>query len=130
MSPPPLRGRVRAGGSLSTDIPRRSTLGATLHPTSLARGEGRMRESDYPRAKESRLSSLADFANLPPPTIWLRPIGLLRGSTAASAVASGAALPLAAGPLAFPLVETLALHNGRLVAAIASLAELRSGVMA
>jgi dihydropteroate synthase len=89
-----------------------------------------MRESDYPRAKESRLSSLADFANLPPPTIWLRPIGLLRGSTAASAVASGAALPLAAGPLAFPLVETLALHNGRLVAAIASLAELRSGVMA
>jgi dihydropteroate synthase len=72
------------------------------------------------------VSRLADFATLPAAAIWLRPIALLRGGTAEAAVASGAALPLAAGPLAFPFVELLALHDHQLVSAVASLVELRS----
>ncbi|MBV8654207.1 MAG: dihydropteroate synthase [Alphaproteobacteria bacterium] len=71
------------------------------------------------------MSRLADFAALPAETLWLRPIGLLRGGTAEKAVASGAALPLAGGPLAFPFIELLALRDHELVSGIASVAELR-----
>jgi dihydropteroate synthase len=75
---------------------------------------------------ELRVSTLADFATLPAETIWLRPIALLRGGTAEKAVASGAALPLAGGPLAFPFVELLALHEHELVSGVAGLPELRA----
>ncbi len=71
------------------------------------------------------MSQLADFATLPAATIWLRPIGLLRGGTAEAAIASGAALPLAGGTLAFPFVELLALRDHQLASTVASLAELR-----
>jgi dihydropteroate synthase len=73
--------------------------------------------------------SLADFATLSPAALWLRPIGLLRGGTAEKAVASGAALPLAGGPLAFPFVELLALRDHELVSGIASLTEIKGGAL-
>src|SRR5258708_5263405 len=57
-------------------------------------------------------------------SLWLRPVGLLRGSAAEAAVETGSALPLAGGPSAFALVEALALRDGMLVAATSTPAAL------
>jgi dihydropteroate synthase len=64
-------------------------------------------------------SRLLDFAPVPPEALWLRPVGILRGAAAAGA------MPLAGGPLAFAALEVLALHERRLIAAVATIAELR-----
>src|SRR5258708_15555269 len=46
--------------------------------------------------------------------LWLRPAGLLSGAAAATALAPGLSLPLAASRLALPLVATLCrLPDGR-----------------
>ena len=42
---------------------------------------------------------------------YLRPLGLLSGSAAREAIASGLALPLAGGPLAYSLVEVIERHG-------------------
>ena len=55
----------------------------------------------------------------------LRPLGLLTGSAAMAALASGNALPLAGGETAFPLVEILARRGDEILAAIAPLRRLR-----
>src|SRR5258708_4810329 len=57
--------------------------------------------------------------------LWLRPLGLLRGAVAQAMIASGDALPLAGGPLAFTLIEALALRDGSLLAAATTLARLQ-----
>jgi dihydropteroate synthase len=71
-------------------------------------------------------ATLAAFAALPAEHLWFRPLGLLRGAAAAAAVAEGAALPLAGGPIAFAMVELLVLHDHRLVTATAALDRLKS----
>src|SRR5947207_1797820 len=71
-------------------------------------------------------SSLDAFADIPAEAVWLRPLGLLRGSAAVTAIAQNIALPLAGGPTAFMLVEVLALRDRRLVSAVASLAAVRA----
>jgi dihydropteroate synthase len=60
-------------------------------------------------------------------TPWLRPVGLVRGTAAARAVADGLALPLAGGGGAFGVVEVLARQpDGAVAAALASLPLLRA----
>ncbi len=59
-------------------------------------------------------------------TLYLRPLGLLEGATAAVACAAGQALPLAGGPLAFTHCDVLARKPDGIAAAVAPLAELRS----
>jgi dihydropteroate synthase len=57
---------------------------------------------------------------------WLRPLGLLRGSFGARAVAAGSGLPLAGGNAAFTLVELLARRrDGAIETALAPLPRLR-----
>jgi dihydropteroate synthase len=69
------------------------------------------------------LTALADIA---PQHIWLRPAGLMSGAPAEAASAAGLALPLAAGGLAFSLVEILGRRADDSVAtAPAPLAALR-----
>jgi dihydropteroate synthase len=68
------------------------------------------------------LAALNDLALRP----WLRPIALLSGSDAARAMATGTALPLAGGPLAFGSVEILVRQDGAVRAATATLAQLRA----
>jgi dihydropteroate synthase len=68
--------------------------------------------------------ALAALAGIDAASLWLRPVGLLRGSVAEAAVGAGSALPLAGGPFAFALVEVLALRDGMLVAATSTLAAL------
>lgn len=58
-------------------------------------------------------------------TLRLRPVGLLTGSTAMAALASGNALPLAGSETAFTLVEVLARTPAGTVAALVRLRELR-----
>jgi dihydropteroate synthase len=70
-------------------------------------------------------TALAAFADLPAAAIWLRPAGLVRGLAASAMVGRGEALPLAGGTRSFTLVELLALRNGRLCAAAATLGRLR-----
>lgn len=55
----------------------------------------------------------------------LRPVGLMTGSVAIAAMASGNALPLAGGDTAFPLVEVLARTTNGVLAALAPLRRLR-----
>src|SRR5258708_1617949 len=66
--------------------------------------------------------TLTALAGIPAEALWLRPAGLLRGAGARSAIRDGSAFPLAGGPLAFALVELLALREKRLVAATVPLA--------
>jgi len=68
--------------------------------------------------------ALAALAGIDAASLWLRPVGLLRGSVAEAAVGAGSALPLAGGPFAFALIEVLALRDGMLVAATSTLAAL------
>ncbi len=68
--------------------------------------------------------ALAALAGIDAASLWLRPVGLLRGSAAEAAVEAGSALPLAGGPSAFALVEALALRDGMLVAATSTPAAL------
>ncbi|HEX3499496.1 MAG TPA: dihydropteroate synthase [Stellaceae bacterium] len=70
-------------------------------------------------------NSLAAFAGGAAPALWLRPLGLLRGEAAQATIASGEAVALAGGTLAFTLVEVLALSEGTLLSAVTSLAALR-----
>lgn len=56
--------------------------------------------------------------------IYVRPVGLLSGAAARAACASGKALPLAGGPLAFTHAEVLRREESRIVSVIASHAEL------
>lgn len=58
---------------------------------------------------------------------WLRPLGWLSGSTAASAVSQGLALPLAGGGLAFSLVEIIGRGETTIASAVVPLAKLREG---
>jgi dihydropteroate synthase len=53
----------------------------------------------------------------PAEALWLRPDGLLTGSAARSAVAQGAALPLAGGTTAFTRVEVIARQTDGIVTA-------------
>jgi dihydropteroate synthase len=64
--------------------------------------------------------ALAALAGIDATSLWLRPVGVLRGAAAAMAIETGSALPLAGGPLAFLLIEALALRDGKLVAAPAT----------
>src|SRR5260221_4450098 len=58
--------------------------------------------------------------------LWLRPAGLLSGAAAATALAEGLALPLAAAGLAFPLVEILGRWpDGGVTTALVPVAQLR-----
>ncbi len=58
--------------------------------------------------------------------LWLRPAGLLSGAAAATALAEGLALPLAASGLAFPLVEMLGRWpDGGVTTALVPVAQLR-----
>jgi dihydropteroate synthase len=68
--------------------------------------------------------ALAALAGIDPASLWLRPVGLLRGSAAEATVEAGCALPLAGGPSAFVLAEALALRDGMLVAATSTLGAL------
>jgi dihydropteroate synthase len=68
---------------------------------------------------------LAALAGVDAASLWLRPVGLLRGSPAEAAVEAGSALPLAGGNLAFALVEVLALRDGMLLSATSTLAALQ-----
>jgi dihydropteroate synthase len=68
--------------------------------------------------------ALAALAGIDAASLWLRPVGLLRGSVAEAAVGAGSAWPLAGGPFAFALIEVLALRDGMLVAATSTLAAL------
>jgi dihydropteroate synthase len=70
-------------------------------------------------------TGLAAFAGIGAQALWLRPLGLLRGAAAQAMLAEGEAIALAGGTLAFPLVEALALQDGRLLSAVASVAALR-----
>jgi dihydropteroate synthase len=70
-------------------------------------------------------SALAAFAGVAAEALWLRPLGLVRGAAARAMLERGDALPLAGGPLAFALVEVLALHRGKLLSAAVTLAVLR-----
>jgi len=74
--------------------------------------------------------ALAALAGIYAASLWLRPLGLLRGSAAEAAVENCSALPLAGGPLAFALAEALALRDGVLVAVPATLAALHGWAMA
>lgn len=60
------------------------------------------------------------------PRLYLCPAGLLHGREAESALAAGAAMPLAGGPLVFTRCEVLARTEGHVASAFASLAELRA----
>jgi dihydropteroate synthase len=68
--------------------------------------------------------ALAALAGIDAASLWLRPVGLLRGSVAEAAVGAGSAWPLAGGPFAFALIEVLALRDGMLVAATSTPAAL------
>jgi dihydropteroate synthase len=57
----------------------------------------------------------------PASSIWLRPDALLTGSAARSAIARGAALPLAGGNSAFAQIEVLAREGDGVTAALASI---------
>jgi dihydropteroate synthase len=70
-------------------------------------------------------SGLAAFAGIAAPGLWLRPLGLLRGAAAQAMIASGEAMALAGGRLAFTLVEALALRDGTLLNAVTTLEKLR-----
>ncbi len=70
-------------------------------------------------------SDLAAFAGIEAGSLWLRPLGLLRGAAAQATIASGDAAALVGGPLAFTLVEALALRNGKLLNAVATIAALQ-----
>jgi dihydropteroate synthase len=70
-------------------------------------------------------TGLAAFAGTDARALWLRPLGLLRGAAAQAMLVEGEAIALAGGKLAFPLVEALALHDGRLLSAVTSVAALR-----
>ena len=74
--------------------------------------------------------ALAALSGIDAASLWLRPLGLLRGSAAEAAVENCSALPLAGGPLAFALAEALALRDGMLVAVPATLAALHGWAMA
>jgi dihydropteroate synthase len=78
----------------------------------------------------STASGLAALAGIDAESLWLRPLGLLRGSAAEAAVENCIALPLAGGPLAFALAEALALRDGILVSVPATLAALHGWAMA
>jgi len=69
-------------------------------------------------------SALAAFAGVAAEALWLRPLGLVRGAAARAMLERGDASPLAGGPLAFALVEALALHGGKLLSAAVTLAAL------
>src|ERR1700730_1990448 len=70
-------------------------------------------------------SGLAAFAGIEAQSLWLRPLGLLRGAAAQAMIASGEAMTLAGGRLAFTLVEALALRDGNLLGAVTTLGKLR-----
>jgi dihydropteroate synthase len=72
-----------------------------------------------------RPPALPDFAGIAAEALWLRPLGLLRGAAAQAMIASGDAAALAGGRLGFALVEALALRDGTLVGAPATIAMLR-----
>src|SRR5437764_9397878 len=76
-------------------------------------------------AHEQQANGLAAFAGITARNLWLRPLGLLRGAAAQAAVAGGDASALAGGNLAFPLVEVLALDDGRLLSAVATVTALQ-----
>lgn len=69
-----------------------------------------------------RLDMLADTAA----PVRLRPLGLVGGATGRQMVGSGAALPLAGGPLAFSLCEIIARRDGDIRRLIASVVDLQS----
>jgi dihydropteroate synthase len=71
------------------------------------------------------MAGLAAFADTNAEALWLRPLGLLRGAAAQAMIGSGDALALAGGKLAFTLVEALALSDGKLLSAPATLAVMR-----
>lgn len=61
-------------------------------------------------------------------TLRLRPLGLIHGETGRRLIASGDALPLAGGPIAFPLCEILARRDGGIRGPAISIANLRSAM--
>lgn len=78
---------------------------------------------------QSGTPGLNALAGAEPRHLWLRPLDLFGGDAAASSIASGGALPLAASGLAFSCVEILArLPRGGIAGAVVSLAELGSWV--
>ena len=58
--------------------------------------------------------------------LYLRPTGILGGSAARAACASGSALPLAGGPLAFALVELLHRNQDHIASTVAPLVDLKA----
>jgi dihydropteroate synthase len=76
-------------------------------------------------AHEQQANGLAAFAGIAARNLWLRPLGLLRGAAAQAAVAGGDASALAGGNLAFPLVEVLALDDGGLLSAVATVTAMQ-----
>jgi dihydropteroate synthase len=91
---------------------------------------GRVPQVDEKERRTVMDSDLAAFAGIAAPALWLRPLGLLRGAAAQALVASGDAVALAGGTLAFTHVEALALRDGRLTSAATTLAELRRWAIA
>src|SRR5450755_4651495 len=85
-------------------------------------GHGKLRSTMAPGGSPS---GLAAFAGIEAEALWLRPLGLLRGAAAQAMIASGDAVPLAGGTLGFTLVEALALRDGTLLSAAATIAALR-----
>jgi dihydropteroate synthase len=76
-------------------------------------------------AHEQQANGLAAFAGIAARNLWLRPLGLLRGAAAQAAVAGGDASALAGGNLAFPIVEVLALDDGGLLSAVATVTAMQ-----
>jgi dihydropteroate synthase len=68
---------------------------------------------------------LAAFVGIRAEAIWLRPVGLLRGAAAMSAVAAADALPLLGGDVACSALEILAIDRDQVRVGFGSLAELR-----
>ncbi|WP_207476700.1 dihydropteroate synthase [Arenibaculum pallidiluteum] len=62
--------------------------------------------------------------------VFLRPLGILGGGTAARAVEAGTALPLAGGPLAFTAAEVILREGTEMSRALVPLTELRGWVRA
>lgn len=104
-----LRGMTSPGGRSNTDL-------------SLANGAGAVMPSDP--VHESFPAELAKLE--PGDEIYLRPLGLLDGRSAASMCARGEALPLAGGRIAFTACELLIRRQGQISRHLTGLAGLKA----
>ncbi len=84
-------------------------------------------ETSRPAEPEPLRRGLDSALDIAARHLWLRPLALLSGQAASTALAEGRALPLAGGAGAFSMIELLGRQaSGDIVAALGSVAEIRS----